>query len=158
MGPVVVCHTHLTVTQPITCLGSGVSLAVRVLLMHVGCSFGSGEMQNRVVTLSDGTSFRKYLSPPSVDGHLKSVWCYLYSQNVSSFIPWDSTSGWRSSFSFTATNHGTKTWRDASVCQTGWMNNTVRHRTLKIFIINKSISKSKECSVCHHLWNKCSQR
>lgn len=27
---------------------------------------------------------------------------YLYSQNVSSFMPWDSTSGWRSSFSFTA--------------------------------------------------------
>lgn len=26
---------------------------------------------------------------------------YLYSQNVSSFMPWDSTSGWRSSFSFT---------------------------------------------------------
>lgn len=27
---------------------------------------------------------------------------HLYSQKVSSFISWDSTSGWRSSFSFTA--------------------------------------------------------
>lgn len=32
------------------------------------------------------------------------VFAYLYSQNVSSFMPWDSTSGWRSSFSFTAHN------------------------------------------------------
>ena len=36
------------------------------------------------------------------EGERGGVKAYLYSQNVSSFMPWDSTSGWRSSFSFTA--------------------------------------------------------
>lgn len=40
--------------------------------------------------------WRKVFPPPSRTG------AHLYSQKVSSFISCDSTSGWRSSFSFTA--------------------------------------------------------
>ena len=89
---------------------TGISVRVRKKLMHVGLSFRSGEMQRHSYVRSYKTMKGRITGLLCID-----VWVimktacglvYLYSQNVSSFIPWDSTSGWRSSFSFTAQRKG----------------------------------------------------
>lgn len=95
-GMLMLLSTHSLVTQSITRLEQRRCAAPRQRRSCWLVFLVTRETQKWLLSDADGAAAcRKRL-------HLWSLGAHLYSQKVSSFMPCDSTSGWRSSFSFTA--------------------------------------------------------